>query len=435
MKHASLARHWLWLGITSLAIAGLYAILIVALRTPGVQAYFPHQFFRVSLIVHVNLSVLVWLLSMTCTMSAHLIHERLKTPAFVAMLCSWAGMLLMVISPFIGRAIPITNNYVPMLHNVLFMLGLGFMFASMMCHIASVFLSRPSLVSVKDHGMMGAMILLSTSLLAFTISHLQLDATQTKQHDTLYHYYEMLFWGGGHLLQFVYTQIAMVAWAVLLTALGRELMMPPRLQKILLWCNVALGVAGLGIYAHAHVHDVAYITGFTHHMRFAGGIIPLIWLLFVLVALTQWKDNTRKEDPVLRGVMIMSLILFAAGGILGYAIHGSNVVIPAHYHGSIIGISLILMGMAYHMIPSFGGTLSQSRWARWQPYLYGGGQLLHITGLAWSGGYGALRKTAGEPLAMSAKMGMGLMGMGGLISIIGGIVFVALMVKPLRINN
>ena len=64
--------------------------------------------------------------------------------------------------------------------------------------------------------------------------------------------------------------------------------------------------------------------------------------------------------------------------------------------------------------------------ATWQPYLYGGGQFMHIIGLAWSGGYGVQRKAAGaaqglEGLGQTA--GMGLMGLGGLISVIGGLLF------------
>jgi thiol-disulfide isomerase/thioredoxin len=51
--------------------------------------------------------------------------------------------------------------------------------------------------------------------------------------------------------------------------------------------------------------------------------------------------------------------------------------------------------------------------ARWQPYVYGGGQLIHILGLAWSGGYGVQRKVAGAEQALTTlpqKIGMGMMG-------------------------
>ena len=54
------------------------------------------------------------------------------------------------------------------------------------------------------------------------------------------------------------------------------------------------------------------------------------------------------------------------------------------------------------------------------------GQLLHITGLVWSGGYGVQRKIAGADQVLSGieqVAAMGLMGLGGLIAVIGGVLF------------
>jgi hypothetical protein len=65
--------------------------------------------------------------------------------------------------------------------------------------------------------------------------------------------------------------------------------------------------------------------------------------------------------------------------------------------------------------------------ARLQPWLYGGGQLLHVLGLVISGGYGVQRKVAGAAQALDSVgrvTGMGLMGVGGLISIAGGFLFI-----------
>jgi hypothetical protein len=103
------------------------------------------------------------------------------------------------------------------------------------------------------------------------------------------------------------------------------------------------------------------------------------------------------------------------------------VVIPAHYHGSIVGVTLGFMGFAYMLLPQFGWRdVGSWRLAFWQPIVYGGGQLLHISGLAISGGYGVLRKTPGglEGMSASVKAAMGLMGLGGAIAIVGGFMFV-----------
>ena len=67
--------------------------------------------------------------------------------------------------------------------------------------------------------------------------------------------------------------------------------------------------------------------------------------------------------------------------------------------------------------------------ARAQLWLYAGGQLLHVAGLVWSGGYGVQRKVAGAAEALRGTgeiVAMGVMGLGGLIAVIGGTLFLVL---------
>jgi len=73
--------------------------------------------------------------------------------------------------------------------------------------------------------------------------------------------------------------------------------------------------------------------------------------------------------------------------------------------------------------------------AFWQPLLYGCGQFMHIIGLAWTGGYGVQRKTAGLAQGvdrLGEVAGMGLMGLGGLVSVIGGLLFLIVAWKSMR---
>ena len=130
----------------------------------------------------------------------------------------------------------------------------------------------------------------------------------------------------------------------------------------------------------------------------------------------------------MRAALIASVALFGVGGVIGYAIHGNNVKVPAHYHGAIVGVTIALMGVTYWLLPRLGFATPPARLATWQAWLYGGGQLLHIVGLVWSGGYGVQRKVADGAAAMRTleqSAGMGLMGLGGLIAIAGGFLFVA----------
>jgi cytochrome c oxidase subunit 1 len=105
------------------------------------------------------------------------------------------------------------------------------------------------------------------------------------------------------------------------------------------------------------------------------------------------------------------------------------------YHGCIVGVTLALMGLVYHLLPRLGYGTPRGRLATLQPWLYGAGQLMHIVGLVWSGGYGVQRKVAGaeQVLRSSGEIaGMGLMGLGGAVAIVGGLLFVALVIRALR---
>ena len=62
---------------------------------------------------------------------------------------------------------------------------------------------------------------------------------------------------------------------------------------------------------------------------------------------------------------------------------------------------------------------------------------MHILGLAWSGGHGAQRKTAGSAQGLDSLpevAGMAMMGMGGLVAIIGGILFIIVAIKSMWPN-
>jgi heme/copper-type cytochrome/quinol oxidase subunit 1 len=170
-------------------------------------------------------------------------------------------------------------------------------------------------------------------------------------------------------------------------------------------------------------------------MRFGGGLAIAPVAVAVVWALIRNGGPARGvRDPSVRplhAALVASMALFGVGGLIGFAIHGSNVTIPAHYHGCIVGVTIAMMGVAYWLLPRLGFAAPRARLATWQPYLYGGGQLLHIVGLVWSGGYGVQRKVAdGAVIERSLEQvaGMGLMGLGGFVAIVGGMLFVAVVI-------
>jgi heme/copper-type cytochrome/quinol oxidase subunit 1 len=167
-------------------------------------------------------------------------------------------------------------------------------------------------------------------------------------------------------------------------------------------------------------------------MQWGNGLAAVPIGIAVLVALRRGAAASTDPDATpVRRALAASLTLFAAGGALSLLIAGSNTVVPAHYHGSIVGVTLALMGLSYHLLPRLGFGTPAGRMARVQPWIYGGGQLLHIGGLAVSGALGIQRKTAGAAQgldSLAAKLSMGVMGIGGLLAVIGGILFVLVVI-------
>jgi cytochrome c oxidase subunit 1 len=60
---------------------------------------------------------------------------------------------------------------------------------------------------------------------------------------------------------------------------------------------------------------------------------------------------------------------------------------------------------------------------------------MHIVGLVWSGGYGVQRKVAGAEQVLRTPgeiAGMGLMGLGGAVAIVGGLLFLVVVLRAMR---
>jgi hypothetical protein len=433
---ARLAAGWLLLGVGALVASGLFSLLLVLARTPGVNRLLPiADLFHVALVVHVDLSVLVWFAAcggMLWTLGGGRAGMRLSR---LGMALCGAGTLSMMLAPFVSAGAPILSNYIPVLENrwflcalVLFGAGMG---VELLRALGSFEVSRSMLdgAGVLRLGLAAAAVSGAVALFAFFWSWLALPGELAGKA-----YYELLFWGGGHVLQFSWTLLMLVAWLWLADAIGAPVPLSPRVAVLLFGLALVLVFATPFVYLSYDVTSVEHRRLLTWMMRTGGGLAILPITLAVIVALAVQRNIAPQARP-LRAALMMSLALFAVGGLIGFAIRGSDVRIPAHYHGCIVGVTLALMGLAYHLLPRLGFRAPNARIAHLQPYVYGVGQLLHITGLVWSGGYGVQRKVAGSAQVLGGLQevaGMALMGLGGMIAIVGGLLFVIVVVQALR---
>jgi len=433
-----LVRGWLWLGLLALIGSGVFAVLLVLSRTPVLQNLFPvGDFFRVALVVHVDLSVLVWFVALAGMLWSINGSGRGLGWGKLALLLSAAGAALMSLAPFFDRGEALMANYIPVLDGPLFLGGLVLFAIGFGVLILRSLLLAPRLGMAFDgggvlrFGLNAGAVSAAVALLAFAWSYAVAPAGLSGKP-----YYEILFWGGGHALQFTWTLLMLVAWLWLTSAIGARVPLSPRVA--LLMFLLALFCVFVTPYAYL-AYDIASVEHrnlLTWAMRIGGGVAILPMSLAVLVALRPQSGlGLAAELRPLRAALISSVLLFGVGGLIGVFISGNNVKIPAHYHGSIVGVTLALMGLVYHLLPRLGYAAPRGRLATLQPYLYGSGQLMHIIGLVWSGGYGVQRKVAGadQVLRSSGEIaGMGLMGLGGLVAIVGGLLFVVVVMRAVR---
>lgn len=425
---------WLTLGLISLVAAGVFSILLVLARTPVVQGLIPFlDFFHIALVVHVTLSVLIWLLAISA--ASWSLSTTIDKPVWDRLSFSLAalGTAIIIICPFIGVGNPLMNNYVPILQHPLFYGGLVLFILGILSHLIRALIYRQR-VSEKLSGTTALQLGITLSTLLTAVSIIAVFASWRGLPDEMEGriYFEFLFWGGGHVVQFSYTLLMMIAWVVLATASGCRFELTPRLTLVFL-IFLALPVITVPFLFLAHdITSAGHRIAFTELMKYGGlSCLPL----GLAVTASLWRaEKPQGERRYLRAALVSSLGLFAVGGILGFMIAGLDIVIPAHYHGATVGVTIAFMGLTYYLLPRLGFGDLPERIATWQPYLYGGGQLMHIIGLAWSGGYGVQRKTAGaaqglEGLGQTA--GMGLMGLGGLISVIGGLLFLIVAYKSM----
>ena len=120
-----LATGWLLLGVSALVASGVFSVLLVLSRTPGLKELFPvADFFRVALVVHVDLSVLVWFVAFAGVFWSLAGSRQWLLAGRAALLLCALGTLGMVVAPFLGSARPVMANYVPVLDGPLFLAGL-----------------------------------------------------------------------------------------------------------------------------------------------------------------------------------------------------------------------------------------------------------------------------------------------------------------------
>jgi hypothetical protein len=435
--------------VGSLVLSGVLALSLLVGRLPVLAPWVPDPgFFRRCLVVHVNLSLVVWLLSFSAALT-FLVPSPRKQSAISrsGVLVSVGGALLMLLSAGATNAEPVLANYFPAVDHWLFRLGqavfgLGVVLSLLDARLLPI--ERPGASSIPSAVLPGLRATgIAILITALTFGASWLAAPSGLEPAALY---ELTAWGAGHVLQLAASTAMVSVWLLLLSGvlgaspLGRNATSPLFGLLLVPWLVAPqLALAGID---RAEPREL-----FTTLMRF--GIAPVVVVILAACLRALFRayragtlDATSARDPRVAG-FLASAFLTVQGYVLGALIRGSTTTIPAHYHAAIGGVTVAFMTVTYPLLARLGIDVSSTprrrRLTALQPALFGIGQAVFALGFAFAGLHGTGRKLYGAEGHASGPgqiIGLIVMGLGGLGAVAGGLLYLGLVIsawsRPVR---
>ena len=433
---------WTVLPLAALALAGVLALLLALARMPGAEHIFPwtgQTFFQKLLVVHVTFAFVVWYLgvqgALTVVVTAQSVGENMGGLAIfggrLAVLGFGVSFILLLIPALADLGDPSINNYIPLLVHPLYFAGLGVLAASLALPIVRllIFLSRQRFVEAGTFGVACAGVIYLIALVCFGAAWLTMPPNTG-----IVGAAEYLMWGGGHILQFANSALMLCGFYLLARVALGETPLPSQWFKAMMLLLVAGAAAGPLLYLTYDGGSPAMRLTFTHLYWYALPVPATVVLGSVaMLLIRRWRD-VWSGAPEIKAVAA-ALILFAFGGVIGFFEGSVDTRTPSHYHAMLIAVTLGFIALYFGLfLPLLRRRTERRRLRTSMYFLLGGGQFIHSLGLYIAGLEGVARKTAGaaQDLDTTTKITfMVIEGIGGVIAVTGGIIFIVLAGKLL----
>ncbi len=273
--------------------------------------------------------------------------------------------------------------------------------------------------------------------------------------------YRLVWWAFGHSSQQINVAAHVAVWyAIAAIVFGAK----PLSEKVsrtafllyILFLQIAsahhlLVDPGLSsewkIFNTSYAMYLAVLASMVHGLTVPGSIEVAQRAKGLTKGLFEWLRKAPWGNPVFSG-MFISLVGFGfLGGISGVVmgteqinliIH-NTIYVPGHFHATVVvGTTLAFMSLTYFLIPVlFRRQVAFPVLAKWQPYLFGIGMGVFTLMLMGSGTLGVERRhwdmaftesALGFDYPASAYTLMGIAGISGVAAIVGGAVFILIVV-------
>ena len=465
--------------VVFLLIGGISAIGVTLTRWPAVHLLPADQFYQMLTWHGVNM-LLFWIITFEMAVlyfcSSTLLRCRLATPwlAWVALFMMIGGGALNNMAVWNGDASVMMTSYVPMPANPNFYLGLLlFAVGALIC----CFIFLGTLVIAKaEKTYEGSIPLVTFGALTaciiaiFTIASGAIILIPTYlwsigiigEVDPLV--YRVIWWAMGHSSQQINVAAHVSVWyAIAAIVFGAK----PMSEKVsrgafllyILFLQLASahhilvdpGIsAGWKIFNTSYAMYLAVLASMVHGLTVPGSIEVAQRVKGLNNGLYEWLRKAPWGNPVFSG-MFISLIGFGfIGGISGVVmgteqinliIH-NTIYVPGHFHATVvIGTTLAFMSLTYFLVPVlFRRQLLFPQLAKIQPWLFGLGMMVFTLAMMGAGTLGVERRhwdmaftnsALGYDYPASAYTLMGIVGISGVAAILGGAIFVGVVVGSL----
>ncbi len=407
-------RYWFLLSVLSIGTGGFFAFLVGMSRSPFGHEFFPENYFYYALVGHVDLAIVLWLMSFSVLLWTRIFGE--STLKNVPLILAYIGYILISLSSLLALGKPIPNNYVPVLVHPLFFAGvISFMLAfslkvaNYLKQALSKVISEDPLVNNASTGIVVALIMIISYIFSIPKAG---DISEPLI------YFERLFWIPGHIQQFINGTILLFAWYYLLKIEGKNIKL-----GFLKYVNISFVIFSLITLFLLFIFEdpIQRESKVWSEVAYAVGLgIPIFLHSFNII------KNITLRASVFSVALILSFILYYLGILIAYLGLSNDLRVPAHYHGAVTSITLSLMAISYYLLKEYGYIKVMGKIPKIQPYFYGIGMILFVLSLYWAGKKGVPRKTYGVDYTddTSVIISLTLMGIGTILAVIGGVMFV-----------
>ncbi len=465
--------------VVALLVGGVLALLVALTRWPAVHLLPADTFYQV-LTAHGIDMLIIWVIFFEVAVlyfaSSTLLRCRLATPRI-----AWLAFALMVLGAVInnvailnGDSSVMMTSYVPMPANPNFYLGL-ILFA--VGALLACFIFLGTLVIAKaERTYEGSIPLVTFGALTaciiaiFTIASGAIVLIPTwlwsigyiSDIDPLM--YRLVWWALGHSSQQINVSAHVAIWyAIAAIVFGAK----PLSEKVsrgafllyILFLQLASAhhlLVDPGVSSEWKIFNTSYamylavLASMIHGLTVPGSIEVAQREKGFNKGLFEWIRKAPWSNPVFSG-MFLSLIGFGfLGGISGVVmgteqinliIH-NTMYVPGHFHATVVvGTTLAFMAITYFLVPTlFKRELILPSWAKWQPYVFGISMSVVSLALMGAGTLGVSRRhwdmaftdaAIGYDYSASAYMLMGVGSFAGVVAVIGGAMFVVVVVGSL----